>query len=162
MKNKGMFSGVIFLGFGVYFLLQQYNIQILQDLYSWPTLVIIIGCGFLAQGYLGKDHEAILPGVVLTGMGIHFHIANRLEMWQDFAGVFLLLVAVGILLTYVKTGAGLMMGILFLAAASLLLFFDRLTNWAAENGHDISLLSKFWPFFFIIAGGYFLFLQRKK
>lgn len=162
MAKKGMFSGVIFLGFGLYFLLQQYNIQILQGLYTWPTLIIIIGCGFLAQGYLGKDHEAILPGSVITGMGIHFHVVNKLDMWQDHAGVFLLLAAVGILLTYVKTGAGLMMGILFLAAASLLLFFDRLENWAVENGHDISLISNFWPLFFIAAGAYFIIAQRKK
>ncbi|VEF47451.1 putative integral inner membrane protein [Bacillus freudenreichii] len=162
MVKKGMFTGVIFLGFGLYFLLQQYNIQIFDDLYSWPTLIIIVGLGFLAQGYLAKDNEAILPGAIITGMGIHFHVVNKLDMWQDHAGVFLLLAAVGILLTYVKTGAGLMMGLLFLAAASLLLFFDRLANWAVERGHDISLISNFWPIFFIAAGAYFIFLQSKK
>lgn len=150
------------MGFGLYFLLQQYNIQILQGFYSWPTLVVILGCGFLAQGYFSKDHEAILPGAVLTGMGIHFHIVQRLEIWQDHAGVFLLLAAVGVLLTYVKTGNGLMMGILLLAAASLLLFFEQLESWAIEQGHDLSLFSNFWPFLFIAAGGYFILSQRKK
>lgn len=162
MVKKGMFTGVIFLGFGLYFLLQQYDIQLFKGLYAWPTLILIVGLGFLAQGYLTKDHEAILPGAVITGMGVHFHVVNKLDMWQDHAGVFLLVVAVGILLTYVKTGAGLIMGLLFLVAASLLLFFDRLTNWAVEHGHDISLISNFWPFFFIAAGAYFIFSQRKK
>lgn len=162
LTRKGMFSGVILLGFGLYFLLRHYQIQLIDGLYTWPTLLIIVGCGFLAQGYVSKEHEAILPGTVITGMGIHFHIVQKLDLLQDHAGVFLLLVSIGILLTYVKTGVGLFVGLLFLAGACLLLFFDRLSNWAIQQGHDITLFSKFWPLLFIGAGIYFLLAKKKK
>ncbi|MFD1705594.1 LiaI-LiaF-like domain-containing protein [Siminovitchia sediminis] len=162
MVKKGMFSGIILLGFGLYFLLQQYPVSFIQNFISWPTLIMIIGIGFLVQGYAAKDHEAILPGAIITGVGIHFHVMDRFNIWQDHAGVFLLLVAIGLLLTYVKTGIGLVMGLLFLAAATLLLFFDRLEGWALQQGHDITLFSNFWPLVFIAAGLYFILTQRKK
>lgn len=162
LTKKAILSGITFLGFGLYFLLQQYNVQFFDGLYTWPTLIIILGVGFITQAYKQKDYEFILPGVVLTGIGIHFHVIHKFELFQDHAGVFLLLVSVGLLLTYIKTGSGFMLGLLFLMAATLLLFFDRLTQWAAAKGYDLSVVGNFWPIFFIGVGLYFLFLQRKK
>ena len=104
LKKKSVLSGVIFIGFGVYFLLQQYNIHPFTDFHTWPTLLLIVGLGFIAQGYGGKDYDNILPGVVLTGLGIHFHVVNKLAVWPDHTGVFLLVIALGLLLKYVKTG----------------------------------------------------------
>lgn len=162
MTKKGIFSGIVFLGFGLYFLLQQYHVQFTDGLYTWPTLVLILGIGFIAQAYKQKDYEFILPGTILTGIGIHFHVVHKFELFQDHAGVFLLLVSVGLLLTYVKTGSGFMPGLLFLMAATLLLFFDKLTHWAAAKGHDLSIVGNFWPLFFVALGLYFLFVRGKK
>ncbi len=161
MKKKSVLSGVVFIGFGLYFLSQQYNIHPFKDFHTWPTLLLIVGIGFIAQGYSRKDYDNILPGVVLTGIGIHFHVINHLAVWPDHAGIFLLVIALGLLLKYVKTGIGLLQGILFLAAAILLLFFDRLANWAALQGRDIAMFSNFWPIIFIVLGAYFLFSRNK-
>ncbi|MCJ8007009.1 hypothetical protein ACFFF5_00175 [Lederbergia wuyishanensis] len=162
MKKKSYLSGVILIGFGIYFLFQQYHFSLFEGFYSWSTLLFIVGLGFLANGYLGKAYESILPGVVLTGLGLHFHIANKLDTWPDHSGIFLLLVALGILLTYVKTGTNLFQGIIFLAMATLLLFFDRLLVWANQQGHNLSSISQFWPFLFIILGAYFLFFKKSR
>ncbi len=161
MKKRGILSGIILIGFGIYFLLLQYNIQLIADLYTWPTLLIIVGVAFLAQAYGGKQYEFIFPGIILTGLGIHFHVVHKLEVWPDHAGVFLLVVSLGLLLTYVKTNAGFFSGILFLIAAVLTLFVDHLAEWALQQGHDLSLILQFWPFLFIAIGTYLLFAQRK-
>ncbi|CAM3933388.1 LiaI-LiaF-like domain-containing protein [Lederbergia lenta] len=162
MKKKSLLSGVILFGFGIYFLLQQYHFTLISELYTWPTLLVIIGVGFLVQAYAGKAYEAIVPGVVITGIGVHFHITNKLAIWPDHTGIFLLVIALGLLLTYVKTGVGVVQGILFLLAAILILFFDKLTDWAVTNGHNIAVISKIWPFIFVIAGAYFLFFSKKQ
>jgi hypothetical protein len=162
LTKTAIFSGIAFLGFGLYFLLQQYHVQWMDGLYTWPTLAVILGAAFLVQAYKQKDYEFILPGTIIAGIGLHFHVMHKLELFQDHAGVFLLLVAVGLLLTYVKTGSGFVPGLLFLIAATLLLFFDRLTHWLAGQGHDVTFISNFWPLFFVGAGLYFLFVHRKK
>ncbi|MBO1005579.1 LiaF transmembrane domain-containing protein [Pseudogracilibacillus auburnensis] len=162
MKKQVYFSGVIFIGFGIYFLLQQYDVQLTENLYTWPTLLCIIGLAYLLQGYGGKHYDSILPGVVLTGLGIHFHISDYLAFWPDHTGVFLLLISLGFLLIYVKTGSGLFTGFLFLASAILLLFFDRLESWALEKGHNMSLFNHIWPFTFIAIGIYYLFILRNR
>lgn len=139
----------------------QYNVQLIADLYTWPTLLTIVGIGFLAQAYGLKQYEFIFPGIILAGLGIHFHVAQKLEIWPDHVGVFLLIVSLGLLLTYVKTGTGLLQGILFLCVAVLTLFFDRLEEWALQQNYDLSLVSNLWPFLFIAIGLYLLISKRK-
>lgn len=162
LKNQSYLSGTILAGFGLFFLLRQYHFTPLEDFYSWPALLVIIGLGFLLQGYMGKDHDSILPGAILAGIGIHFLIADTLDVWPAHEGIFLLAVAIGILLKYVKTGAGLFQGILFLAGSILVLFFDRLAVWASGKGLDMDMFGQLWPFAFLAAGVYFLLANRRK
>ncbi|MDF2854760.1 MAG: hypothetical protein K0Q87_611, partial [Neobacillus sp.] len=58
MKNQRIFPGTILIGFGSYLFLQQLGITPFGQFYSWPTLLIILGISFLAQGYLAREHEA--------------------------------------------------------------------------------------------------------
>lgn len=160
VKNS-FFSGFVFIGFGMYFLLQQYNFTLISELYTWPSLLIIVGIGLLLQGYAGKEYDFILPGVVLSGIGIHFHITTKLAIWPNHTGIFLLIIALGLLLTYVKTGKRLFQGVLFLVSAIFLLFFDRLIDWAVKQGLNVSLFSNTWPFLFIVIGAYFMFFRKK-
>ena len=80
MKQSKTFIGVLLIGFGLFFVLQQYSIPILSRFDTWPTILIILGMAFLAQGYLNKQPESILPGGILTGLGIHFH---ALHHWHN-------------------------------------------------------------------------------
>ena len=117
MKNQRIFPGIILLGFGIYFFWQEANISFFSEYMTWPTLIMIVGIAFLYQGYGGKDYDAILPGVILTGSGFHFHVVNRFSIWPDASGALILFIALGSILRYQKTGNGLFQGILFLAFA---------------------------------------------
>lgn len=161
MKNQRMIPGMILIGFGVYFYLQQANISLFNEFYTWPTLLIIVGAAFLVQGYYGKDYEAILPGVILVGFGIHFHVVNKFELWPDHLGAFILIIALGFLLRYQKTGNGLFHGVLFLILAGLLLFYDRITSWLGLLENGVAAAWKFWPAALILIGIYLLFFKKK-
>ncbi|WP_210366724.1 DUF5668 domain-containing protein [Bacillus sp. REN3] len=161
MKNQKIVPGIILLGFGIYFYLEQAKVSLFQEFYDWPTLLMIVGIAFLVQGYRGRDYESIFPGVILVGFGIHFHIVNRFELWPDHLGAFILIIALGFLLRYQKTGNGLFYGVLFLIIAGMLLFYDRVTRWFGLMGTDISTAWRFWPAALVIIGIYLLFFKKK-
>ena len=161
MKNQRLIPGVILIGFGIYFYLQQADIELFQEFYTWPTLLIIVGAAFLVQGYSGKDYESILPGVILAGFGVHFHVVNKFELWPDHLGAFILIIALGFLLRYQKTGNGLFHGVLFLILAGLLLFYDRITSGLGLLENGVEQIWKFWPAVLVIIGVYLIFFKKK-
>ncbi len=161
MKQQKIFPGVILIGFGLYFYLHQSNILIFREFFTWPTLLIIVGVAFLIQGYAGKDYEAILPGTILVGFGIHFHVVNKLTIWPDHIGTFILVIALGFLLRYQKTGAGFYQGVLFMTLSILLLFYDKLGNWLGFVEGTVSVAWKFWPFLLVICGLFIIFFKKK-
>lgn len=161
MKNQRIIPGIILIGFGIYYYMQQSEIDLFLNFQTWPTLMTIVGAAFLAQGYWGKDYEAILPGVILFGFGVHLHIVDRLEVWPDHMGAFILIIALGFLLRYQKTGTGLFNGILFLILAGLLLFYDQISTWLETMENGIAAIWSFWPALLILLGAYLLFMKRK-
>ena len=161
MRNQRFFPGIILIGFGAYFFLEQSNIPVLQPYFTWPSLLMIIGIAFLFQGYGTKEYHAILPGVILTGFGLHFHVVNRLEIWPDHIGIFILILALGLMLQHQKTGSGLFQGLLFLLLSILLLFYDRVIVWFGLLENGVSKVWKFWPVSLIFIGGYLLFIKKK-
>ncbi|MGG0716291.1 DUF5668 domain-containing protein [Robertmurraya massiliosenegalensis] len=161
MKNQRIFPGIILLGFGGYFFLEQSNITLFEGLHTWPTLLIIVGLAFLFQGYLAKDYEAILPGVILTGFGVHFHVINHLTIWPNSIGAFILIIALGFLLRYQKVGAGLFQGLLFLVLAILLLFNEKIMGWLGFLENGVTSILNYWPLLLIVIGGYLLFVKKK-
>lgn len=161
MKKEGILPGIALLGFGLYYMLQQFNIEFMRDYYSWPTLFIIIGAALLAHGYIAGQHEAILPGTVLAGFGLHFTLAGKLAIWPDHAGILLLIIALGFLLRYVKAGTGLLAGLLLLAASIYLLFSRQVIEWSQEQEGAAANIADYWPLALIAAGAYFLFFKRK-
>jgi hypothetical protein len=96
MKNQRIFPGIILIGFGAYFLLQQSGITIFQQFFTWPTLLIIVGIAFLGQGFSANDHEAILPGVIMAGFGLHFHLVGKVSFWpSNNIGMLILIISIG-------------------------------------------------------------------
>ncbi|BCB05026.1 LiaI-LiaF-like domain-containing protein [Bacillus sp. KH172YL63] len=161
MKHQRIFPGIILIGFGIYFYLQQANIVLFQEFFTWPTLLIIVGLAFLGQGYAGRDHEAILPGTILVGFGLHFHVVHKLAIWPDHMGTFILIIALGFLLRYQKTGAGLFQGVLFLTLSILLLFSDKAVRWLGLIEGSVGTAWEFWPIVIIGIGVYLLFIKKK-
>jgi Domain of unknown function (DUF5668) len=161
MKQQRIFPGLILIGFGLYFYLQQANIVLFQHFFTWPTLLIIVGVAFLGQGYKGRENEAILPGTILVGFGLHFHVVNKLEIWPDHMGTFILIIALGFLLRYQKTRNGLFHGILFLVLSIILLFSDKAAGWLGLIEGSVGSAWEFWPIFIIAIGVYLLFIRKK-
>lgn len=128
--------------------------------YSWSTLMIIAGAAFLGQGYLAKEYEAILPGVILAGFGLQFQAADQLALFQNQNGFFILIIALGFLLRYQKTHTGLFQTVVFLILAILLLFYDKVASYLGVIQTKAATGWKFWPIILIVSG--FLLLYKKK
>lgn len=162
MKNQRIFPGIILIGFGAYFLLQQMGLSIFQAFFTWPTLLIIVGIAFLGQGYSAHDQEAILPGVIMSGFGLHFHLVGRLDFWpKNTIGMLILIISIGFFLRFQKTNTGLFQAFLFLILAVLLLFYDNIAGYLGLLQNGMSLVWKFWPALLIVVGIYFLFKKKK-
>ncbi|WP_276210376.1 LiaI-LiaF-like domain-containing protein [Heyndrickxia coagulans] len=161
MKSRKIFSAIILIGFGLYFYLQRFDLTGMKDYFTWPTLLIIVGLAFLGEGYWGRDGESILPGVILVGFGLHFHLAGKIAIWPDNIGVFVLIIAIGFLLRSQKTGDGTFYGLLFLVLSILLLFSDKVMGWFGLVENNVSSLINFWPAVFVVIGVYLLFAKRR-
>ncbi|MDP4087500.1 MAG: DUF5668 domain-containing protein [Bacillota bacterium] len=161
MKNQKIFPGIILIGFGAYFFMQQSGISVFEKFYTWPTLLIIVGLAFLGQGYMAKDYEAILPGVILLGFGVHFHVVGHLAFWPNQIGTFIMIIALGFFLRYQKTKSGLFQAFLFLILALLSLFYSKIASHLGLLENSVSIAWKFWPIILIVIGIYFLFIKKK-
>ncbi|WP_040207754.1 LiaI-LiaF-like domain-containing protein [Neobacillus jeddahensis] len=162
MKNQRIFPGIILIGFGAYFLLQQTELTLFQQFYSWPTLIVIVGIAFLGQGFSAREYEAILPGVIMTGFGLHFHLAGHVSFWPtNTIGMLILIISVGFFLRFQKTNNGLFQAFLFLIISVLMLFYDKIAGYLGFLQSGMNFIWKFWPALLIVIGIYFL-LKKKK
>ncbi|MCL6572353.1 MAG: DUF5668 domain-containing protein [Bacillus sp. (in: Bacteria)] len=162
MKNQQIFPGIILIGLGSYYLLAQTGMAFFQQFSTWPTLLIIVGLAFLGQGYRAKENESILPGVIMAGLGLHFHLVGKVSFWpSNNIGMLILFISLGYFLRFHKTSSGLFQAFLFLVLAALLLFYDKITSYFDLLQNGMSFVWKFWPALLIVVGIYFL-LKKKK
>lgn len=162
MKNQRIFPGIILIGFGAYFLLQQTGISFFLEYSTWPTLIMIVGVAFLGQGFWAKDAEAILPGIIMFGFGLHFQLVGRVDFWpHNHIGMLILIISIGFFMRFQKTNTGLFQAFLFLIISVLLLFYDQIAGYFGLLQSGFSFIWKFWPALLIVIGIYFL-LKHKK
>ncbi|WP_227936694.1 LiaI-LiaF-like domain-containing protein [Alkalihalobacillus deserti] len=158
MKTQRIFPGVLLIGVGCYYLLQQFSIPFNQQLLTWPSLLFVIGIAFLLQAYFGKEASMIFPGVLLTGLAIHFHLDTIVHWWPSHWGIYTLIVGVSFLFSYVKSKKeGLLPAVILLG---LSLFSFTSVNpflWLQEG---FSFVSSLWPIF-LIGVGLLLLFRRK-
>jgi len=161
MKKQGIFSGIILIGFGLFFLSEQLNLALFHRFHHWSVLLMITGFALLAQAYYAREYQHIFSGFVLFGFGLHFYLLHFLKTWPNNIAMFLFIIAIGLLLSSQKVKHGFVQGIFFLLLACILLFYDRISQWlnVVENG--ISTLWKFWPLGLIFAGIYLLFMKKR-
>ncbi|MCT8137483.1 hypothetical protein H1D32_06845 [Anaerobacillus sp. CMMVII] len=102
MKRQGIFPGVLLVSVGLIFLLQNYGIPFVNYIFSWPSILVIIGLAFLFQAYIGKDYHSIFTGVLLVGLGIHFHGLQLFSFWPDHWAMFTLIISVSFCFVIVR------------------------------------------------------------
>lgn len=158
MKRQGVFPGVLLIGVGLIFLLQNYNVPFIGNIFSWPSILLIIGLAFLFQAYIGKDYHSIFTGVLLVGLGIHFHGLQLVSSWPDHWAMFTIIIGVAFLFRYSKTKKdGLIPGILLLLLSIVAFVYSGLID---MFGSLYSYIENFWPIALIGAGIYMLFFKK--
>src|SRR5699024_6768473 len=113
----------LLIGFGTYFLIRQLDLQLFANFYSWPTFLLIVGIAYLIHGFTIKNEDDIFIGVILTGLGIHFHGIENYRFWFDHWSIFALIFGLAYMIRFCGRKKGFFQVFFFLRFAFLLFFF---------------------------------------
>lgn len=156
MKKQSSFIAYILIGIGVYFLIQQLDLVLFQKFYSWPTFLLIIGIAFLIHSFSTKEYHNIFVGVLLVGLGIHFHGLENYGFWFNHWSAYCLIVGLAFLARFWKTREGFLPGVILIGIAILMIFSVTLPSWFQWIYRVAEFLETFWPVALIAIGVYFL------
>lgn len=159
MKKNGLFPYLL-IGIGLFFLLREWKIPILTDFYSWPTLLIVVGLAFLIHSFTAKEYKNLFPGVILFGLGIHFHGLKHYPFWLDHWAVFTLIIGIAFLLQYWKSKKGLTPAIILLIISFIAIFIENKPEWFVWINQAMNWIFQSWPIVLIIGGIYLLFKKK--
>lgn len=156
MKKNNAFSAYILIGLGIYFLIQQLDLPIFDNFYSWPTFLIIIGISFLIHSYSAKEYEHIFTGVLLLGLGIHFHGLENYDFWFDHWSAYALIVGIAFLARFFKTRKGFIPAMVLIGISLLMISSVTLPQSFSWIYGVQDFLATFWPVVLIVLGVYLL------
>lgn len=159
--RKQIFPSLILIGFGLYFFLQKYLVSISFPIFSWPTILVIVGAALVIQAYSSNDFQQLIPGILFVGLGIHFHLVQQWNIQFDLIGVIILFLALGFFLTAKKTKNGMIFFWIFLTLAIIQLFSTKLFTLLRLTQQQITSFQSLWPIILIILGGYLFIFKRK-
>ncbi|GAA0456729.1 LiaI-LiaF-like domain-containing protein [Alkalibacillus silvisoli] len=152
MRQNKSFVAIILIGFGFYFLMQQYTIPVLSQFNTWPTILVILGVAFLFSAYGNRQYDNILPGIILFGLGIHFHAINHSANWIDHWGMYTLIIGVAFILRAQKTNQGTIIGIILIIISFVALSSFAMPSWFGWLDFLFNSIEQFWPLLLIIIG----------
>jgi Domain of unknown function (DUF5668) len=161
MKKHATFSGIILVGLGVYFLVNQLHSSFSHLFQDWPALLMIFGAALIGQAYSAREYQHLFPGILLFGFGLHILFVHWFKQWPNHIGVFFFIIAIAFFISSRKVKSGLGQSIFFLALAFIMLFSEQFQPlfYIVETG--IASIWKFWPLGLILAGIYILLVKRK-
>ncbi|MBB6448331.1 membrane-bound ClpP family serine protease [Geomicrobium halophilum] len=160
MKRNNIFIGMIFIGFGVYYLTQEITPTLAEHWLSWETLLIWIGLALSMDGFIRRNGTTLLPGIFMVGMGLHFHAIAIYPNWPTHAGMIATLLGIACLITYLKTKKEfLFIGILLMCIGFLFIFFEPLVQRIETATETYAFI---WPLLLIVTGFILLFKRQKK
>ncbi|MQR88549.1 hypothetical protein GFV16_21985 [Bacillus megaterium] len=161
MKKQSMFFGVLLVGFGIFFLLNELHMSIAAKIYTWPVLLILIGAALLTESALSQDHSNLLASYILITLGIHFYVSEQIPFWPTNISMVVFMVAISFLLSARKAKSGFFQGGTLLIIAILMMFSDRLKLFLPKVEDGVNYLTTFWPILLLLVGLYLLFFKRK-
>lgn len=159
MKRQ-IFPGIVLIGFGLYFFLQKFTTPIPVYVFSWPTILLIVGVALLIQAYRGGEFQLIVPGVLLVGLGVHFHLAQQRNIQFDLIGVIILFLALGFFLAAKKTKSSAIYSWIFVGVALIQLFNAKLFSFLQLTPEQIDSFQSLWPIILIIIGSFLFFFKK--
>lgn len=162
MKKQGIFPGIILIGVGIYFLMDQLNLPFLKSVFTWPTLLLIIGVAFLFQAYLSNENQSIFPGIILIGLGVHFHGRELFDFWPDHWAIYTFIIGLAFMARHKKTKSGFVTGIILTVISLLGFFYDGIIGWMKYIGNAVGWIENSWPIVLIVVGVYLLFKSKKR
>ncbi|MEK1828309.1 DUF5668 domain-containing protein [Priestia megaterium] len=98
--------GVLLVGFGIFFLLNELHMSIAAKVYTWPVLLILIGAALLTESALSQDHSNLLASYILITLGIHFYVSEQIPFWPTNISMVVFMVAISFLLSARKAKSG--------------------------------------------------------
>lgn len=156
MKKQNLFSAYVLIGIGIYFLMKQFNVPFLTKFHGWPTILIIIGLALLLHSYRSKDYHNLFSGIVVLGIGVHFHGLHNYSFWPNHWAVYLLIVGIAFLVRSLWTKQDLAIGFISTAIASMFIFSETIPDWFKSPLKFLNYIDKLWPIAIIILGIYLL------
>ncbi|NNV05533.1 LiaI-LiaF-like domain-containing protein [Geobacillus sp. C56-T2] len=161
MKNKTAFSGILFIGLGLYFLAGQLEVPVLRLFQGWPALLAICGASLLGQAYSAREHQFIFPGFLLLGFGLELMLAAAFPSWPRGVNVFFLIMAIAFFASGRKQKSGAGFGALFLLLFAIATFSGRGQPLFSLVQAGLSSFLSFWPLGLVAVGVYLLWARRK-
>lgn len=161
IEKQNSFTGFLLIALGVYFLLQQTNIEILEPFYTWPSILIIVGLSLVFHCYVHKDFDNLFAATLILGMGIHFHGLMHYDFWINHWAIYPLIIGISLIIRFLRTKKGLIPGVILIAFAVLMIFSVQMPEWFDLFYIGLDYMETFWPIILIISGFYFMKKKRK-
>lgn len=157
MKHRNNISGgILLILLGAFFLVTRLFPNLFERLFGsvfdWPWIIIGLGLVFIISAVLSLEGSLLIPGCVLTGIGLILNYQNASGNWESWSYAWALIpgfVGVGVLLSGLfskqkgewKSGVNLILisGILFMVFAGM---------FGALDGE----IAKYWPVLIIALG----------
>lgn len=159
MKKQHLFTAYLLIGIGIYFLIKQLDLAAFRNFYNWPTLLMIVGIAFLLHHYTVKEKQNIFTGVLLLGLGIHFHGLQNYDFWYNHWSIYTLIVGMAFLVRFFTTKKGFVPSVILIGISLLMIFSVTLPEWFQGIYGIIDFIETFWPVVLIVIG---IYLLRKK
>ncbi|MGM9988617.1 MAG: hypothetical protein ACI35O_15545 [Bacillaceae bacterium] len=162
MKKYRWFVSILCIGFGFFYFASQQQLELFSRFFEWPSVLIIIGLACLCQAYLGKDQHYIIPGILLAGFGLHFHLSVIIKNYPNPIAVLIFIVALSLFLKNKRSKGDLLPSFLLLVISLFFFFSDQIDSAIKGIQFDTTLIQRFWPLLLVIFGIYLLFFSKKR
>ncbi|QQK80954.1 hypothetical protein HUG20_14335 [Salicibibacter cibi] len=160
MKSSQIFPGMVFIGAGIYFLTNIFAPAVAAQWMTWETLLIWLGLALSIDGFLSKSGSALLPGIFMVGIGVHFHATFIYPNWPSHIGILATFLGIACLIAFLRTKKDfLFAGILSVGIGGLFLFFEPVVERIAEASESFSFI---WPLLLLTLGVFLLFKRKGK
>lgn len=159
MRKQHLFTAYLLIGLGIYFLIKQLDFVFFRPFLGWPTVVAIIGIAFLLHSYTTREKQNIFIGIIILGIGVHFHGMQNYSFWYNHWSVYTLIIGIAYLIRFFYTKKGMIPAIVLLSISIIMIFSISLPEWFKGIYSIVDFIETFWPVILIIIGIYFI---RKK